>query len=188
MADGGVVDFGNDITGSDSDPDGDALAPVPQEGVAGSNGGFFRIDADGNVTFDPNGAFSDLLRLAYGKVVSNGQVLSASQLENLVFDAPDTFKGKKPVTFRYKVSDGQFTTTAKVKIKIVRFRLAPASPCFVPDRIVPGGISSYSSAGIRPALHKGSSSLRLVTKGFEKCGLTSFSGSLEQSPPPNRGA
>ena len=200
MANGGVVVLGNVISGSDSDSDGDALATVPLEDIAGSNGGFFRIDAEGNVTFDPNGAFDDLLggqsretsftytlidsdgatstatvtvrvlavnappvpqsgairvttgargetirlkapvdpdgdrltikvtklprtgvlRLANGKAVSKGQVLSASQLEKLVFDAPDSHKGKKPVIFRYQVSDGQVTTHAKVKIKIVR--------------------------------------------------------------------
>lgn len=104
--------------------------PVPQSGAikvqTGTRGETIRlkapVDPDGDrltikVTKLPR---TGVLRLANGKAVSKGQVLSASQLEKLVFDAPDSYKGKKPVMFRYQVSDGQVTTHAKVKIKIVR--------------------------------------------------------------------
>ncbi len=57
-APGAVV--GNALA-NDSDPDGDAIAALVQSGVAGSNGGNFSIDANGNVTFDPAGAFNDCL-------------------------------------------------------------------------------------------------------------------------------
>ena len=57
--------IGNALTddtgdGVDSDPDGDTLTVTPQSGVAGSNGGVFSIAANGDITFDPNGAFADL--------------------------------------------------------------------------------------------------------------------------------
>ncbi|MEZ5643782.1 MAG: DUF4347 domain-containing protein [Burkholderiaceae bacterium] len=48
------------VLGNDSDPDGDSLVVAAQSGVAGSNGGLFGIDAAGQVTFDPNGAFEGL--------------------------------------------------------------------------------------------------------------------------------
>jgi hypothetical protein len=194
-----VVVVGNAL-GNDSDPDGDPLTAVVATDVPGSDGGLFTIDADGEVTFDPDGAFADLLggetrttsftytlvdadgetstatvtvtvtgvnappipnsgaitvnvgsqggglgltaptdpdgdpltitvkklprvgvlRLANGTAVKVGQVLTSKQLENLVFDAPASYKGKKPVKFIYTVSDGQYVTTAKVDISIVQ--------------------------------------------------------------------
>jgi hypothetical protein len=51
---------GNAITNNDSDPDGDALTAVVQTGVTGTSGGLFSIVEDGQVTFDPDGAFEDL--------------------------------------------------------------------------------------------------------------------------------
>ncbi|MBL9156643.1 MAG: tandem-95 repeat protein [Verrucomicrobiales bacterium] len=213
----GVVVVGNAIAGNDLDPDGDGIStrlPIGQgsphafdtvvmTGVAGSQGGTFAIDANGNITFDPGTDFDDLvggqsrqttfiyllsdadgatstatvtvtvlaantppaadsgsltvpigssggklgleapadpegdvltiqvsslpkvgvLRLANGKPVQVGQFLSASQLEKLVYDAPASYKGKKPVFFRYLVSDGQFSTEAVVKIRIVKSKL-----------------------------------------------------------------
>ena len=47
------------MLGNDSDPDGDALSTVPASG-AGSNGGTFSIDGNGNVTFNPGADFQDL--------------------------------------------------------------------------------------------------------------------------------
>jgi len=210
----GVVVVGNAIAGNDLDPDGDGISSqlptgqgnphsfnaVVMTGVAGSQGGTFAIDANGNVTFDPGNDFDDLiggqsrvttfiylladadgatttgvvsvtvsaantppvadsgaitvpvgsnggklgleapadpegdvltiqvsklpkvgvLRLANGKPVVVGQFLSASQLEKLVYDAPAQYRGKKPVFFRYLVSDGQYSTEAIVKIRIVK--------------------------------------------------------------------
>ncbi len=49
-----------------------------------------------------------------------GQVLTAKQLESLVFDAPARYTGKKPVRFLYTVSDGQYVSTASVDITIVQ--------------------------------------------------------------------
>ena len=60
------------------------------------------------------------LRLANGKPVQVGQFLSAGQLETLVYDAPATYRGTKPVFFRYLVSDGQYSTEATVEIRLVR--------------------------------------------------------------------
>jgi len=195
-----AIVVGNAITNNDTDPDGDVLTAIVQTGVAGSNGGLFSIDANGNVTFDPLGDFADLLggesrqtsfsytildadgaastatvtvtvlgvneppvpdsgeiqvnlgsrggklglaapvdpdgdpltitvsqlpkkgvlRLANGKPVKLGQVLTAKQLESLVFDAPARYTGKKPVRFLYTVSDGQYVSTASVDITIVQ--------------------------------------------------------------------
>ena len=194
-----VIVVGNALD-NDTDPDGDDLTAIVQDDVAGDNGGLFSIDADGNVTFNPNGEFDDLLggetretcftytivdadgetstatvtvtvigvneppvpvsgkitvnlgssggklgltaptdpdgdpltitvsklpkkgtlRLANGKPVKVGQVLTAKQLERLVFDAPAKYKGRKPVKFLYSVSDGQYVTTAQVDISIVQ--------------------------------------------------------------------
>ncbi|WP_371396900.1 Ig-like domain-containing protein [Fretibacter rubidus] len=59
---------GNVITASDSDPDGDTLSVNLVNGnaanvgtaVAGSNGGLFTVEADGNIVFDANGDFEGL--------------------------------------------------------------------------------------------------------------------------------
>ena len=59
---------GNVITANDSDPDGDVLNVTEVAGnpanvgppISGSTGGIFTINADGEVTFDPNGEFEDL--------------------------------------------------------------------------------------------------------------------------------
>jgi VCBS repeat-containing protein len=56
-----AIVVGNAITNNDTDPDGDVLSAIVQSDVAGSNGGLFSIDSNGNVTFDPNGDFADLL-------------------------------------------------------------------------------------------------------------------------------
>ncbi len=61
------ADIGN-VLDNDSDPDGDPLTVGEVNGdpnavgtpVAGDNGGLVTIDADGNVTFDPNGDFEAL--------------------------------------------------------------------------------------------------------------------------------
>jgi len=200
-----VVVVGNALD-NDSDPDGDPLTAVVETDVAGSNGGLFSIAANGEVTFNPDGAFDDLLggesrttsftytlvdadgesttatvtvtvsgenappnpnsgaitvnvgsrggnlgltaptdpdgdpltitvkklprvgtlRLSNGTPVTVGQVLTARQLEKLVFDAPADYKGNRPVKFLYTVSDGQYVATAKVDISIVKGR-----SCFV---------------------------------------------------------
>ena len=60
--------MGNVITANDSDPDGDVLNVIEVAGnpanvglpISGSTGGVFTINADGAVTFDPNGEFEDL--------------------------------------------------------------------------------------------------------------------------------
>lgn len=60
--------MGNVITGSDSDPDGDALTVSQVDGdpanvgqpLAGTNGGLFTINPDGTFTFDSNGDFEGL--------------------------------------------------------------------------------------------------------------------------------
>jgi VCBS repeat-containing protein len=197
-----VVNVGNALD-NDSDPDGDAIEAVVETNVPGSAGGLFSIDANGEVTFDPNGEFDDLpggtsretsftytvidadgnsatatvtvtvraaneppvpdsgaisvtvgtsggrlgleaptdpdgdrltitvtklprvgvLRFPNGKAIKLGQVLTSRQLERLVFDAPTTYKGTKPVKFRYSVSDGEYVTNAKVDIKIVKSAL-----------------------------------------------------------------
>ncbi|GAA6143587.1 hypothetical protein NBRC116584_34050 [Hydrogenophaga sp. 5NK40-0174] len=57
--DGGVVLVG-DALANDVDADGDALSTTPQAVTAGSGGGLFSIDGNGQVTFDPNGEFSSL--------------------------------------------------------------------------------------------------------------------------------
>jgi VCBS repeat-containing protein len=218
----GVVVVGNAIAGNDLDPDGDGISSqlptgqgsphsfnaVVMTGVAGSQGGTFAIDANGDVTFDPGNDFDDLiggqsrvttfiylladadgatttgevsvtvfasntppvadsgaitvpvgsnggklgleapadpeddvltiqvsklpkvgvLRLANGKPVVVGQFLSASQLEKLVYDAPAQYRGKKPVFFRYLVSDGQYSTEAIVKIRIVKSGVIRCQP------------------------------------------------------------
>ncbi|MGB7346668.1 MAG: putative Ig domain-containing protein [Pirellulaceae bacterium] len=59
----------NSGSGVDADPDGDALTvssvnanqSLVGQSVAGSNGGTFRINADGSMTFDPGNDFDDLL-------------------------------------------------------------------------------------------------------------------------------
>ena len=59
---------GNVITASDSDPDGDMLvvsaingdANLVNTAVAGANGGLFTINANGDISFDPNGEFEAL--------------------------------------------------------------------------------------------------------------------------------
>jgi VCBS repeat-containing protein len=45
---------------NDSDPDGDSYSAQIATGVSGSNGGVFSIAANGDVTFDPAGAFNSL--------------------------------------------------------------------------------------------------------------------------------
>jgi large repetitive protein len=200
-----VVVVGNALD-NDSDPDGDPLSAVVATDVTGSNGGLFSIAANGEVTFNPDGAFDDLLggqsrttsftytlmdadgesttatvtvtvsgenappvpnsgaitvnvgsrggnlgltapsdpdgdpltitvkklpragilRLSNGTPITVGQVLTARQLENLVFDAPADYRGTRPVKFLYNVSDGQYVATAKVDISIVKGR-----SCFV---------------------------------------------------------
>jgi len=59
------------------------------------------------------------LRLG-GKPVEVGQVLTSAQLQRLVYDAPADHKGRKRVVFRYSVSDGQYTTQARVDIRLVQ--------------------------------------------------------------------
>ncbi|MEZ5644406.1 MAG: Ig-like domain-containing protein [Burkholderiaceae bacterium] len=64
----GNVISGDTGAGTDSDPDGDSLTVSEVNGVAGnvgapvagSNGGLFTVNADGTVSFDPNGAFEGL--------------------------------------------------------------------------------------------------------------------------------
>ncbi len=70
---------------NDSDPDGDDLAAIPRQGVAGSNGGLFSIAANGDVSFDPAGAFDDLLggqarqtSFTYSLVDADGATRSAT--------------------------------------------------------------------------------------------------------------
>ncbi|MFC4203471.1 Ig-like domain-containing protein, partial [Candidimonas humi] len=61
--DDGATVVGNALTDgtADSDQDGDTLHAVATTApVAGDHGGLFSIDADGNVTFDPNGEFEGL--------------------------------------------------------------------------------------------------------------------------------
>ncbi|MCB1204977.1 MAG: putative Ig domain-containing protein, partial [Verrucomicrobiae bacterium] len=210
----GVVVVGNAVVSNDSDPDGDTLtASLPvgmgtphdfngtiKDAVAGSQGGHFAIDANGDVTFDPGTDFDDLkggesrqttfsyllsdtdgatttatvtltvtstnlppeadsgkitvsvgsrggrlgleapsdpdgdpltiqvsrlpkvgtLRLPNGKPVVLGQFLTSRQLERLVYDAPANYRSRKPVIFRYLVSDGREIAEAKVRIKIVK--------------------------------------------------------------------
>ncbi len=68
MGDEDTVFTGNVVTASDSDPDGDALIVSEVDGVAGNigmavagtDGGLFTIDANGDISFDPNGEFEDL--------------------------------------------------------------------------------------------------------------------------------
>ena len=63
-----AVVIGNVITGSDSDPDGDTLMISEVNGaaanvgmsIAGANGGLFTLDANGDISFDPNGEFETL--------------------------------------------------------------------------------------------------------------------------------
>ncbi|WP_189587186.1 putative Ig domain-containing protein, partial [Litorimonas cladophorae] len=58
----------NVITASDSDPDGDVLSVSEVNGdvanvgaaIAGSSGGLFTIDANGDISFDPNGEYEGL--------------------------------------------------------------------------------------------------------------------------------
>jgi large repetitive protein len=194
-----VVNVGNALD-NDSDVDGDAIEAVVESDVPGSAGGLFSIDANGEVTFDPNGEFDDLpggtsretsftytlidadgnsttatvtvtvraaneppvpdsgaisvsvgtsggnlgleaprdpdgdpltitvtklprvgvLRLPNGRAIELGEVLTARQLEKLVYDAPATYSGTKPVRFRYSVSDGEYAVNAKVDIAIVQ--------------------------------------------------------------------
>ncbi len=64
--------------GNDSDVDGDTLATVVQTNTPGSAGGLFSIDANGQVSFDPNGAFDDLeagesRTTSFSYTVSDGQ-------------------------------------------------------------------------------------------------------------------
>jgi VCBS repeat-containing protein len=207
---GGAIVVGNAITNNDTDPDGDTLTALEQVDTAGDNGGLFSIDEEGNVTFNPNGEFDDLLggetretsftytiedadgatstatvtvtvigvnappvpvsgkitvnlgsqggklgltaptdpdgdpltitvsklpkkgvlRLANGKPVKVGQVLTERQLERLVFDAPAKYKGNKPVRFLYSVSDGQYVTSAGMDITIVRGAGSGAVTCY----------------------------------------------------------
>jgi large repetitive protein len=85
--------------GNDSDPDGDTLSATPQSNVAGSNGGLFSIDAAGQVTFDPNGAFEGL---------AVGQTATTS--------------------FTYTVSDGQGgSDTATVTVTVTGANDAPVA-------------------------------------------------------------
>jgi VCBS repeat-containing protein len=104
--------------------------PVPDSGKIkvnlGSQGGKLGLtaptDPDGDpltitVTKLPK---KGVLRFPNGELVKVGQVLTAKQLERLVFDAPAKYNSKKPVKFRYSVSDGQYVTTAKVDITIVQ--------------------------------------------------------------------
>ena len=68
--DDGIAILGNVITGpgTDTDPEGDALTVSEVNGgtanvgqpVAGNNGGLVTINADGTVSFDPNGEFEKL--------------------------------------------------------------------------------------------------------------------------------
>jgi len=57
----GAIIVGNAITNNDNDPDGDTLTAQVQTNVVGTSGGLFSIDANGNVTFDHNGEFEDLI-------------------------------------------------------------------------------------------------------------------------------
>ena len=58
----------NVITANDSDPDGDMLTVSAVNGaaanvgtaIAGSDGGLFTVDANGDISFDPNGEFEAL--------------------------------------------------------------------------------------------------------------------------------
>ena len=67
-SDENVIFSDNVITANDSDPDGDALIVSEVGGaagnvgtsVAGSDGGLFTIDANGDIEFDPNGEFEAL--------------------------------------------------------------------------------------------------------------------------------
>jgi hypothetical protein len=64
----GNVISGDTGAGVDSDPDTDPLTVSAVNGVAGnvgtpvagSTGGLFTVNADGTVSFDPNGGFEDL--------------------------------------------------------------------------------------------------------------------------------
>jgi hypothetical protein len=109
---------------------GENAPPVPDSGKitvsVNSRGGKLGLtaptDPDGDsltitVTKLPK---KGTLRLPNGKPVKVGQILTANQLERLVFDAPAKFKGKKPVRFVYSVSDGQYTSLAKVDIEITQ--------------------------------------------------------------------
>ena len=63
-----AVVTGNVITANDSDPDGDALTVSAVNGaaanvgteIAGSDGGLFTVDANGDISFNPNGEFEAL--------------------------------------------------------------------------------------------------------------------------------
>lgn len=66
------------VLGNDSDVDGDPLGTAVQTNTPGSAGGVFNINAAGQVSFDPNGAFDDLAEgesrtTSFSYTVSDGQ-------------------------------------------------------------------------------------------------------------------
>jgi VCBS repeat-containing protein len=90
----------------------------------GSRGGGLRLqaptDADGNplnirVTRLPH---AGVIRLADGTRVREGQLLTGAQVRGLTFDAPRRSSDSKPLVFHYRVSDGQFTVSARVLIDL----------------------------------------------------------------------
>ncbi|MEZ5663984.1 MAG: Ig-like domain-containing protein [Burkholderiaceae bacterium] len=103
----GNVISGDTGAGTDSDPDGDSLTVSEVNGVAGnvgapvagSNCGLFTVNADGTVSFDPNGAFEGL---AVGESATS--------------------------TVTYTVSDGQGgTDTATITVTITGENDAPVA-------------------------------------------------------------
>jgi VCBS repeat-containing protein len=95
--------FADNGTGPDTDPDPDDTLQVTQVNgdpanigtqVEGSQGGLFTVDDDGDLIFDPNSDFNDLL-------------------------AEDT----RTTTIQYTVSDGAETDTAQVEVTVNGQRL-----------------------------------------------------------------
>lgn len=108
------------VLGNDSDADGDTLGTVVQTNTPGSAGGLFSIDATGQVSFDPNGAFDDL-------------------------EAGES----RTTTFSYTVSDGQGgTATATVTVTVNGVADDPEPP--PPPEPEPPTDGSHPGAPTRP--------------------------------------
>lgn len=111
VAEGAAPAVLGNVLGNDSDADGDPLGAVVQINTPGSAGGLFSIDAAGQVSFDPNGAFDDL---------EVGQ--------------------SRATSFSYTVSDGQGgTATATVTVTVNGVADDPVPPPPAPPAPSAGG-------------------------------------------------
>ena len=96
-----------------------------------------RQDLNDTLTIQVSGLpILGMVTLANGDAVSDGQVLSVSELTGLQYDAPIDYDGTSdPGDFTYTVTDGTTTVTGSTDITILEINDTPFNVGQIPDQV-----------------------------------------------------